>query len=279
MKLLEGQPLKLEDVGRIVWTLFQLDVLHMFVYYFTKRHPDEKKIIRTSPREFKRLRLQYEDVRNYINIQKDNIHGILAVLISNIDENAQDISSYGADRAKGRISVCAWITLSRECIKPLIITKDDITDEDLLHQAIVQGKYADIYRSRSGNQNNDLFVRWLKECYFLDLEAKRVAIQQKNALAIQLTDNCEICIIDEVKKLLGNQLISWGKTKLTPSQSVLEAFDALQIATSIKTTKAAFRIAGIDFKVVRGIIVAKIDVQRFENIIKNQQQIILQYQH
>ncbi|KAA6360950.1 MAG: hypothetical protein EZS28_043522, partial [Streblomastix strix] len=34
------------------------------------------------------------------------------------------------------------------------------------------------------------------------------------------------------------------------------------------TTQAAFRIAGIDFEVVRGSIVAKIDVQRFDNIIK-----------
>ncbi|KAA6363718.1 MAG: hypothetical protein EZS28_040753, partial [Streblomastix strix] len=58
------------------------------------------------------------------------------------------------------------------------------------------------------------------------------------------------------------------KTKLTPSQDFLDAFDALQKAASIKTTQAAFRIAGIDFEVVRGSIVAKIDVQRFDNIIK-----------
>ncbi|KAA6374282.1 MAG: hypothetical protein EZS28_030192, partial [Streblomastix strix] len=121
--------------------------------------------------------------------------------------------------------------------------------------------------SGTGNLNGDLFVRRLKECYFPDLDAKIVAIKQRIALAILLTDNCGIHTIDEVKKLHDKQLIQWAKTKLTPSQYVLDAFDAFQRANFIKTIQAAFRFAGIGFEVVRGTIVAKIDVQRFENII------------
>ncbi|KAA6374253.1 MAG: hypothetical protein EZS28_030221, partial [Streblomastix strix] len=107
-----------------------------------EKHPDEIDIVRTSPNEYGRMRLRYEDVQTYISILKENIHGVLAVLISNVDESgvwafsdggvkhflipasiAQDVSSYGVDRAEGRISVCAGITLSGECIKPLIVTK------------------------------------------------------------------------------------------------------------------------------------------------------------
>ncbi|KAA6385336.1 MAG: hypothetical protein EZS28_019137 [Streblomastix strix] len=316
MKRLDGQPFQLADMDRVVRTLFQLAVSRMFVYYFAKRHPDE--IVRTSPREYRRMRLQYEDVQTYISILKENVHCVLEVLISNVDDSgvwafsdggvkhflvpasiAQDVSSYGVDRAEGRISVCAEITLSGECVKPLIVTKGDVTEEDFLLQGIVQGKQAVVCSSGTGNLNSDLFVRWLKECYFPYFDAKRVTIKQRNALAILLTDNCGIHTTDEVKKLLGQHnvmMISFpadstqffqpldclsfsvlkrainqsrgAKTKLTPAQGILDAFDALQKATSIKTTQAAFRIAGIDFEVVRGSIVAKIDVQRFDNIIK-----------
>ncbi|KAA6387063.1 MAG: hypothetical protein EZS28_017411 [Streblomastix strix] len=162
------------------------------------------------------MKLQHEDVQTYISILKENILGILAVLISNVDESgfqaflnggdkhflvpisiAQDVSSYGVDRAEGIISVCAGITLSDECIKPLIAAKGDMTEQDLLHQGIVQGKQAVICSSGSGNIYSDLFVRWLKECYFPDLDAKRVAIKQGNALSIQLTNKCEICTTDQ----------------------------------------------------------------------------------
>ncbi|KAA6396928.1 MAG: hypothetical protein EZS28_007545 [Streblomastix strix] len=291
MKWFEGQPFQLADMGRVVWTLFQRDVSRMFVDYFAKRHPDEIEIVRTSPREYRHMRLQYEDVQTYISFLKENVHGVLAVLISNVDESsvwalsdggvkhflvpasiAQDVSSYGVDRAEGRISVCADIILSGECIKPLIITKGDVTDEDLLLQSIVQGKQAVVYSSGTGNLNSDLFVRWLKECYFPDLDAKRVILKQRNALAIPLTENCGIHRTDQVKKLLEQQnvmIISFSanstqflqpidclsfsvlkrainqsraaNTKFTPSQGVLDAFDALQKSKSIKTTQAALK--------------------------------------
>ncbi|KAA6390900.1 MAG: hypothetical protein EZS28_013580, partial [Streblomastix strix] len=60
-------------MSRVVRTLFQLDFSHMFVYYFAKRHPDEIEIVRTSPREYRRMRLQYEDVQTYISILKENV--------------------------------------------------------------------------------------------------------------------------------------------------------------------------------------------------------------
>ncbi|KAA6390608.1 MAG: hypothetical protein EZS28_013865 [Streblomastix strix] len=180
------------DMSWVVRSLFQLDVSRMFVYYFTRRHPDEIEIVRTSPREYRQRKYSWG----------------LAVLISNVDENGiwalsdggvkhflvpasimHDVSSYVVDRAEGKISVYTGITLSGECIKLLIITKGDVTDKDLLIQGFVQGKYAVVYSSGTGNLNSDLFIRWLKECYFLDFEAKRIAIKQRNALAILLTDS------------------------------------------------------------------------------------------
>ncbi|KAA6358759.1 MAG: hypothetical protein EZS28_045714, partial [Streblomastix strix] len=74
-------------MGTVVRTLFQLDVSRMYVYYFVKRHPDEIEIVRTSLREYRRMRLQYEDVQTYISILKEHVHAGLAVLISNVDES------------------------------------------------------------------------------------------------------------------------------------------------------------------------------------------------
>ncbi|KAA6382894.1 MAG: hypothetical protein EZS28_021580 [Streblomastix strix] len=66
----------------------------------------------------------------------------------------------------------------------------------------------------------------------------------------------------------NSQLISQGKNKahaiLRCSRCILHSSKI----DSIKTTQAAFRIAGIDFEVVRGSIVAKIDFRSFITKIK-----------
>ncbi|KAA6379041.1 MAG: hypothetical protein EZS28_025433 [Streblomastix strix] len=254
MEWLESQTFQLANMGRV-------------------RHADEIEIVRISPREYRHMKLQCESVQTYICILKGNIHGVLAVLISNADKSsveafseggvkhflvstsiAHDVSSYGVDRAEA--VVCS---------------------------------------SGTGNLSSDLFVRWLKESYFPDFDGNRVAIKQRNTLTIQLTDNCGIHTTDEVKQLLGqrnvkmisfpanitqffqpldypflfrskesNYLISWVKTKPILSQDVPDAFDVIQKPTSFKVTQAAFRIAEINFDVVRGTIVAKICVQKFD---------------
>ncbi|KAA6391754.1 MAG: hypothetical protein EZS28_012718 [Streblomastix strix] len=261
----------------IVRTLFQLDVSHMFVFHFDKHHQNEIEIVHTSLREYRRMRLQYEDVQTYISIQIENVHRVLAVLISNVDESG------------------VW-TFSDDEIKHFLVPASITQDVSLYG---VECAEAFECSTRTGNLNSDLFVRWLKECYFPDLDAKRVTLKQRNALAILLTDKGRTYTADEGKELLrshNGMMISFladstlfflpldchsfsvlkrviiqsrgAITNLTSSQSILDAFDTLQKHAFIKTTYAAFRIAGIYFEVVRSTIVAKIDVQRFDNIFK-----------
>ncbi|KAA6369084.1 MAG: hypothetical protein EZS28_035389 [Streblomastix strix] len=116
----------------------------MYIYYFSKLNTDETEIFRTSSREQRRMKRQYEDIQINISILRENVHRILVILITKVDESGawshsdggfkhffilasiiQDVSSYGVDRAEGRISVSAVIILSSECTK--------------LH--IAQGKY------------------------------------------------------------------------------------------------------------------------------------------
>ncbi|KAA6397948.1 MAG: hypothetical protein EZS28_006528 [Streblomastix strix] len=59
-----------------------------------------------------------------------------------------------------------------------------------------------------------------------------------------------------------------ARTKLTPAEGVLDAVDALQKATTIKTTQAAWRLAGIDFALDHGKLVAKVVAESFQSIIK-----------
>ncbi|KAA6385451.1 MAG: hypothetical protein EZS28_019024, partial [Streblomastix strix] len=57
MKWFGGQLFQLADMSRVLRTLFQLAVSRMFVYYFAKRHSDEIEIVRTPPREYRRMKL------------------------------------------------------------------------------------------------------------------------------------------------------------------------------------------------------------------------------
>ncbi|KAA6372363.1 MAG: hypothetical protein EZS28_032108 [Streblomastix strix] len=207
---------------------------------------------------------------------------------------------FPVDRSEPRMSNIIDVALSGRYLRPFLISKEEMSEQELLKNHIVQNQNVQVITSTSCMMNSNLMLVWVRDTVvpYVNNVRKEKKLSTR-AEAVLIVDNASSHCNKLVKDLLkANHIILltmpphsnhflqpcdvgvFGALKLayqqghqgisimTPEQIVSHIVDSTQKAVSLLTVANSFHACCIGTKVVKGQLVADIKQDVFDEILK-----------
>jgi hypothetical protein len=220
------KPVTIVHVKEFIWDTFGIEIVPNTLHHILDRDPRIKSC-KANPMDKDRMDVSIEAVRNWFIYAAQELQGIPAHFLFNMDEMGhqnwadaaqthcyvprsveEDVISYPVPRTGKRITLIACISADGSYTRPAIVISRKTWNDELVESGLTNEKL-EIYSQPKAFIDGGIFEDWFRDTFIVELQRRRAAFSYYGWAAL-IMDNCsahrgdlfeQLCRTNQVKIL------------------------------------------------------------------------------